>query len=76
MSNFIPNENKTFRPRDPPWFTRDIRNCLKKHNKTYKRFKLNGFRDEDRITVDNSKLKTNVMILCRCKGKTPPKPRC
>ena len=63
MSNFIPNENRTFRPRDPPWFTREIKNGLKKHNKIYKKFKLNGFKDEDKIPVDNSKLRINEMIL-------------
>ena len=63
MSNFIPNEEKIFRPRDPAWFTRDIRNHLKKHNKTYKKFKVNGFREEEKTTVDKSKFEINEMIL-------------
>ena len=63
MSNFIPNEEKTFRPRDPPWFTRNIKNVLKKHNKIYNKFKENGFTDEDRAAVDRSKTEINDLIL-------------
>ena len=29
MSNFVPNEEKTFRPSEPPWFDNNIRSCLK-----------------------------------------------
>ena len=31
ISNFIPNEKKTMRPKEPPWFTNDIKRRLKKH---------------------------------------------
>ena len=63
MENFIPNEGKVIRPRDPPWFTKDIRSRLKKHNRLYKKFKSNGFKDEDKIAVDTSKSEINRIIL-------------
>ena len=63
MSNFIPNEEKTFCPRDPPWFSKSIKNLLKKHNKIYKKFKENGYTVEDRVLVDRSKTEVNDMIL-------------
>ena len=63
ISNFVPNEEKTFRPSEPPWLTKDIRTRLKKHNKIYKRFKDNGFKDTDKSKVDKSKSEVNEMIL-------------
>ena len=63
MRNFIPNEQKTIRPRDPPWLSREIKSRLRKHNKIYKKFKVNGFKEEEKILVDTSKLEINEMIL-------------
>ena len=63
ISNFVPNGEKTFRPSEPPWLTKDIRTRLKKHNKIYKRFKDNGFKDTDKSNVDKSKSELNEMIL-------------
>ena len=39
MSNFIPNEVKTFCPRDPEWLNKDIKNLLRNQNKIFKRYK-------------------------------------
>jgi hypothetical protein len=63
MKNFIPNEDKVIRPKDPPWFTKDIRSRLKKHNRIYKKYKSNGFKDEDKISVDTSKSEIINIIL-------------
>ena len=41
MSNFVPNDKKTIRPSDPPWFSNDVRRRLNKHNKIYNKFKKN-----------------------------------
>ena len=63
MSNFIPNEEKISRPRDPPWFTRTIKNTLRKHNKIYKQFRQNGFSEDDKTLFEKSKTDLNDMIL-------------
>ena len=54
VANFVPNEEKTFRPSEPPWFTNNIKIRLRKHNKVYKKFKQNGFLDADKIKGSRS----------------------
>ena len=63
MSNFVPNEVKTFRPLDPPWYNKDIRYSLKKYNKIYKKFKDNGFTDLDKFLVESTQAEINSMII-------------
>ena len=63
MSNYVPNEIKTFRPSDPPWYNKDIRYGLKKYNKLYKKFKENGFTEQDKEMVENTKIQISTMIL-------------
>ena len=55
MGNFIPSKMKTFRPSEPPWFNNDIRHSLKKHNKIYRNYKINGFKEQDKANMENSK---------------------
>ena len=45
MSNFVPNEEKMMRPSEPPWFTDRIRQCMKRNDKIYDQFRLNGYKD-------------------------------
>ena len=56
MSNFVPNEDKTVRPSEPPWINTDVKRRLRKHNKIYKKFKINGFNDEDKVNFVKSKV--------------------
>ena len=63
MSNFVPNEVKTFRPADPPWYTSFTKNLLKKHNKMYRRYKDNGFTENDKKALEDSKLQISSHIL-------------
>ena len=63
MSNFIPNEERTFHQSEPPWLTKNMNVHLRKHNKIYKKFKLSGFNDVERVKVEESKFKINDMIL-------------
>ena len=63
VANFVPNEEKTFRPSEPPWFTNNIKTRLRKHNKIYRKFKQNGFLDADKVKVENSKSEINELIL-------------
>ena len=63
MSNFVPNETKTFRPSDPPWFNKDIKYSLKKHNKLYKKYKENGYSVNGKTLMENSEYDVNKIIL-------------
>ena len=63
MANFIPNEEKVFRPFEPPWITNNIKIRLRKHNKVYRNYKRNGFTNEDKIKVEESKSEINDIIL-------------
>ena len=63
MSNFVPNCEKTFRPSEPPWFNRNIRSSLKKHNRTYNKFKEKGCSLESKSVLDNSKSEIRSLIL-------------
>ena len=62
MSNFVPNEEKTFSPREPEWFNRNIKNLLRKQNKLFKKFKKNGYKDSDKKSLDNLKEKSSLAI--------------
>ena len=55
MSNFVPNELKTISPREPEWLNRNVKNLLRKQNKIYKRFKKNGYKNEDKLILDRLK---------------------
>ena len=63
ISNFVPNETKIFRPSDPPWLNKNIKQALKKHNKTYKQYIKNGSLPADKVIWENSKTEVNKMIL-------------
>ena len=51
MSNFVPNETKKVCPREPSWLNRNIKNLLRKQNLIYKKYKKNGYKNEDKITL-------------------------
>ena len=63
MSNFIPNQNKTFHPKDPPWFSDQIRQLLKNQNKLFRKFKKRGFNEEDKINLERHRANTSNTIL-------------
>ena len=48
MSNFVPNEVKTFRSFEPPWYTDFTKKLLRKHNKLYRKYKANGYTENDK----------------------------
>ena len=52
MSNFVSNEFKTVCPREPEWLKRNAKNLLRKQNNIYKKYKINGYKDEDKVIVD------------------------
>lgn len=48
MSNFLPYAPKRFSPRDSPWINKELVNKLRKKNRSYKKYKRHGYRDEDK----------------------------
>ena len=52
MSNFIPNENKRFVPRDSPWITKALKTMLNRKNRLFKSYKKHGYRLEDKARLD------------------------
>lgn len=52
MFNFASNQNKTFHPKDPPWFNGYIKNLLRRQKHLFKKYKKNGFTDTDNNSLD------------------------
>ena len=50
--NFIPNEIKTTKAKDPPWFTRECKNFYSKYRKKYRLYKTRGFQPDEKQVVD------------------------
>ena len=63
MSNFVPNEFKTFRPSEPPWYNNKVKHSLKKHNRLFKKYKDNGYTESDKLKVEQSKSEVSTLIL-------------
>ena len=51
MSNVVPSEEKTFSPRDQEWLNQNIKNLLRKQNKLYKKYRKNGYNNDDRTVL-------------------------
>ena len=66
MSNFIPNEVKTFSSRDPVWFSKDVINLLRKQNKLFKKFIKNGYRNKDKVALDIIREESALAIRTAC----------
>ena len=47
LSNFIPHEEKTISPRDPPWFNGFLKSLCQKQKNFYQKLKIKGFRAID-----------------------------
>ena len=62
MSNFVPNESKTFCARDPQWMNRNIKRMLRKQNKLHVKFKKNGYKIEDKIILDKFRTECSEAI--------------
>ena len=62
MSNYVPNEVKTICPREPEWLNRNVKNLLRKQNKIYKKYKKNGYKNEDKIIMDRLRIECSDAI--------------
>ena len=54
-NNFIPSSSFTSSINEPKWITKNIKNLLRKQKKLYKKFRVNGFKDEDKEKVNKIK---------------------
>ena len=52
MSNYVPNEVKKICPREPEWLTWNVKSMLRKQNRIYRKYKNNGYKNEDKIILD------------------------
>ena len=52
MSNFVPNKTIRIKPSEPEWLNQKIKNMLKKQNRIYKKYKNNGFREVEKVSLD------------------------
>ena len=52
MSNFVPHKNIKIKPSEPEWINCEIKKMLKKQNRIYRKYKNNGFREEDKLTLE------------------------
>ena len=62
MSNFVPNEVKKIRTRDPIWFTDKVKRLLRKQNNLYRKFRNSGFKPEDTVIVDACRVECSQEI--------------
>ena len=52
INNFVPSSTITSNMNEPKWITRDIKNKLRRQKRLYKRYRLNGFKNEDKVIID------------------------
>ena len=53
MTNFIPNETITVKPRNPPWITKPTKTMLNKQSRHLKKFKKHGYKTDDKYRLDS-----------------------
>ena len=51
--NFIPHKLIKCSYKDPPWISREIKTCLRKKNRLYKKYISNGFIADDLTSLNN-----------------------
>ena len=62
MTNFIPNETITVKPRNPPWITKPIKTMLNKQSRLFKNFKKHGYKTDDKHRLDSYREKCKKAI--------------
>ena len=62
--NFIPNENKTFNAKEPPWLSKSSKQVYAKYKSTYKRYANNNFPSNQKIKVDELKDLYSKSVIC------------
>ena len=62
FTNFIPNDEKVIKPRDPPWITKSISHSYRKYLKAYKSFIKKGSPAELRENIEFLKSEHSEMV--------------
>ena len=52
ITNFVPSSRISSNMNEPEWVTRDIIKILRKQKRLYKKYRLNGFKMEDKLLID------------------------
>jgi len=61
--NFIPNELKTFNPKDPPWITKACKNAYTNYRRKFKRFVNRKCPQADKPYIDGLKCEYSDLVL-------------
>ena len=62
FTNFIPFDDIIVKPKDPPWFTKNIKVFYNKYKKTYRNFFLNGRTQHDKIHLNKMKTEYTKLV--------------
>ena len=60
--NFIPNEFKTFNPKEPPWITKSCKSFYAKYKRKYKVFSRKNFPPQEKNKIDELKEEYTKMV--------------
>ena len=60
--NFIPNSEKTFIPRDPPWLTKSCKALYRQYHRKYTRFVKRGYRPEEKKQIDDLRNEYSTLV--------------
>ena len=52
IKNFVPSSTLTSKFDEPKWMNREIKYLLRKQKKNYKKYRIKGFKAEDKVEVD------------------------
>ena len=61
-SNFIPNNEKLFVPKDPPWLTKTCKTLYKKYHRKFQRFTKGGYKPEEKKKIDELREKYTNLV--------------
>ena len=61
--NFIPHEDKLYRPKGPPWITKSCRNFYSNYKRKFKRFVDRGSPPEQTMYLDRLKSEYSELVL-------------
>ena len=60
--NYIPNEDKSFYPRDPPWLTKNCKVFYKTYRRKYKRYICKNSPPAEKPALDEMKNEYNKLV--------------
>ena len=52
MNNFVPSSSLSSHSDEPKWITKDIKNLMRKQKKIYKKYRVGGFKEDEKANAD------------------------